>query len=102
MHRYAVWARRRSRPGGGVLDNAERQSRTRVVRARASHLGISNRHFLARLENAVTHGKQTPKVDSNRHFWEGVCEIFDDSAAQATEYFRASGTVQIADFFVGA
>ena len=28
---------------------------------------ISNRQWLARLENAVTRGKQTPEVNSNRH-----------------------------------
>jgi len=28
---------------------------------------ISNRQWLARLENAVTRGKQTPEVSSNRH-----------------------------------
>jgi hypothetical protein len=34
---------------------------------------ISNRQWLARLENAATHRKQTSEVDSNRHFWEGYC-----------------------------
>jgi hypothetical protein len=30
-------------------------------------LRISNRQWLARLENAVTRGKQTPEANSNRH-----------------------------------
>src|ERR1700722_417267 len=32
---------------------------------------ISNRQWLARLENAVTRGKQTPEANSNRHIREG-------------------------------
>jgi|ERR1700723_300762 len=32
---------------------------------------VSNRQWLTRLENAVTHRKQTPEVNSNRHIRDG-------------------------------
>ena len=37
------------------------------------HFQIPNRQWLARLETSVIPRKQTPEVDSNRHFWEGYC-----------------------------
>ena len=39
--------------------------------ARGTSSVISNRQWLARLENAVTRGKQTPEAKSNRHIREG-------------------------------
>jgi hypothetical protein len=33
-------------------------------------LPISNRQKLARLESVVTHTEQSPKINTNRHFWD--------------------------------
>jgi hypothetical protein len=86
------------------MDHMERRSRTEVVQPRCLALcrRISNRQFPVQLENAVTHGKQTHEVDSNRHFWEGVRATLADFSARAAEYFRPAQLVKIADFCAGA
>ena len=79
MHRCCVWLSRRTRKGVGPMEHAEHRSRAVFARSATASLhphlraSISNRQLLVRLENAATHRKQTPEVNSNRHFWEGYC-----------------------------
>jgi hypothetical protein len=56
------------------MEDTERRSRAIFTRSAtaATHPRISNSHFLVRLENAATRRKQTPEVNPNRHFSEGV------------------------------
>jgi RHS repeat-associated protein len=85
------------------MERAERRSRAVFARPAltAPHLHlparISNRQFLARLENAATRRKQTPEADSNRHFWQGGPPIMQCLGYAEAGNFRCLAGRQISN-----
>jgi RHS repeat-associated protein len=85
------------------MERAERRSRAVFARPAltAPHLHlparISDRQFLARLENAATRRKQTPEADSNRHFWQGGPPIMQCLGYAEAGNFRCLAGRQISN-----